>query len=104
LFETAAEVVLMKIERHDAQAVQRAQRLEGVRTAQTTPPAKPAAGAKPDQVEFSAQALELARARAALSALPEVRHEKVADLRQQVQAGAYRPPIEAVAKRLSALL
>jgi negative regulator of flagellin synthesis FlgM len=99
------EVLPMKIERPDTQAIQRAQRVEGVRASSAAQPAKPVAGAAgPDRAEFSAQALELAKARAALANVPEVRAEKVADLRQQVQSGEYQPPVEKLARRLSALL
>lgn len=95
----------MKIERPEAQAVQHAQRVEGIRAPNAAQPAKPAAGPDgPDRVEFSAQALELAKARAALAAVPDVRAEKVADLRQQVQVGDYQPPVEKLARRLLALL
>jgi negative regulator of flagellin synthesis FlgM len=95
----------MKIARPEIQAVQHAQRMEGVRAPNAAQAAKPAAAAVgPDHVEFSPQALELAKARAALASVPEVRAEKVAELRQQVQTGDYKLPVEKLAKRLSALL
>lgn len=95
----------MKIERPDTPAVQRAQPVQRAESARAAQSAKPVAGAGgPDRVEFSPQALELARARAALASVPEVRADLVADLRQQVQAGEYRPPVEKLARRLSALV
>ena len=49
--------------------------------------ATPAAGS--EQVVLSAKAEEVARAREALQATPEIRSDRVAELRRQVEAGTY---------------
>ncbi|NLL36506.1 MAG: flagellar biosynthesis anti-sigma factor FlgM [Fretibacterium sp.] len=53
-----------------------------------------------DSADFSSFAVELARVNAELKALPDVRQELVADLKEQVEAGEYYPPLEAVARHL----
>lgn len=53
--------------------------------------APPAAGERADRVELSPAALKLARYRAALEELPQVRSELVEELRREISAGTYRP-------------
>lgn len=58
------------------------------------PIASPASG---DQVSLSPQARELQAARAAAAAMPEIREEKVAAIRAQVEAGTYVVDSEKIA-------
>ena len=60
--------------------------------------AAPAAGA--DQLELSSRAEEIRTARAALAQTPEVRAEKVAELKAQIEAGTYRVDSDKVAERI----
>jgi negative regulator of flagellin synthesis FlgM len=53
-----------------------------------------------DQVILSQRASEVQLARDTLSALPQVRSRKVADLKRQIQAGAYKVDADAVARKL----
>lgn len=57
----------------------------------------PAAG---DRVSLSPQVRELEAARAAVSAMPEVREEKVAAIRAQVEAGTYVVDGEKIAGKM----
>jgi len=60
--------------------------------------ARPVAG--PDQVALSQRAEEVKAARAALAVVPEVRHERVAELKAQVEAGEYKVDPNKVAERI----
>jgi negative regulator of flagellin synthesis FlgM len=53
-----------------------------------------------DEAEFSSFAVELARVSAELKNVPEVRQERVDALKEKVEAGEYRPPLEKVAHNL----
>ncbi|WP_024822524.1 flagellar biosynthesis anti-sigma factor FlgM [Aminobacterium mobile] len=53
-----------------------------------------------DGVEFSAFAKELAKARTELKKVPDVRFEKVEELKKQIQSGQYRPDLHKVAEGL----
>jgi len=53
-----------------------------------------------DSVEISERARELARAQQAVEAAPDVRADKVAELKQQIEAGTYDVPAEALADKL----
>ena len=55
-----------------------------------------------DQLTLSAQAQVLAKARAALDEVPEIRADKVEALRRSVEAGTYRVPHKQLARRLTA--
>lgn len=57
----------------------------------------PAAG---DQVSLSPQVRELHAARAAVAAMPEVREEKVAAIRAQIEAGSYVVDGEKIAGKM----
>lgn len=46
----------------------------------------------------------LAKARHALNETPEVRNERIEQLHQQIEAGTYRIPLEALANHLLKLL
>lgn len=64
--------------------------------------AQPAAEtvSKADTVEISARARELARAQKAVEAAPDVRADKVAELKKQIDEGTYDVPAEALAAKL----
>jgi flagellar biosynthesis anti-sigma factor FlgM len=62
----------------------------------------PAGKASADRVELSDQARALFVAKEALSALPDVRRDRVELLRQAVKAGAYHVPAEKIAERMLA--
>ena len=53
-----------------------------------------------DQLALSSRAEEVKAARAALAEVPEVRAERVAELKAQVQAGTYRVDPDKVAERI----
>lgn len=53
-----------------------------------------------DQLELSGRAEEIRAARAALADTPEVRAQRVAELRARVEAGTYRVDPEKVAERI----
>jgi len=72
-----------------------------VSNAKPKPEAQPAAKAgKADSVEISEQARELARAQQAVEAAPDVRADKVAELKKQIEEGTYNVPAEALADKL----
>jgi negative regulator of flagellin synthesis FlgM len=62
------------------------------------------AGQRPDQASLSAEAQELLQARRAVQESPDVRADRVAALRQQIQDGTYRVDEQALARRLRFLL
>lgn len=53
-----------------------------------------------DRASFSDRARLLARAHAAFESTPEMRSERVKQLREQVASGSYAVPLEALAKRM----
>jgi len=53
-----------------------------------------------DTVEISDEARELARARQAVDAAPEVRSDKVASIRKRIQDGTYSVSPELLARKL----
>ena len=57
----------------------------------------PAAG---DPVSLSPQAREFHAARAAIAVMPEIREEKVAAIRAQIEAGTYEVDSEKIAGRM----
>jgi flagellar biosynthesis anti-sigma factor FlgM len=58
------------------------------------------AGAGQDSVELSARAADLRTALNALAGLPEVREERVAELRAQLEQGSFDPAVDALAGKL----
>jgi len=62
--------------------------------------AAPGSVAQSDSVEISERARELARAQQAVEAAPDVRADKVAELKQRIANGAYEVPAEALADKL----
>ena len=59
---------------------------------------RPTAGA--DQVALSQRAEEVKAARAALAETPEIRHERVAELKAQIASGEYKVDPDKVAERI----
>lgn len=57
-------------------------------------------GAAADSVEISEEARALARAQEAVRAAPEVRTEKVARIKRDIETGAYSVPAELLARKL----
>ncbi len=53
-----------------------------------------------DQAALSDRARQLARARHALDAAPEVRAERVQSIREQIEEGVYEIPYKSLAARL----
>lgn len=53
-----------------------------------------------DELTLSSQAQTLARARAALDEQPDVRAEKVQELKSAVEAGTYQVPLKKLAQQL----
>lgn len=96
----------MKIE-GNGNGLNRINALTGIQRASEAhgPHAAGAAGAgQADQVQFSGRAMDLARARTALSQAPDVRADVVADLKARVAAGQYAVPADALAGTLLKVL
>lgn len=55
-----------------------------------------------DKVEISAAAKELQVARKAFNALPEIREDKVAEIKELMASGKYKPDAEEVIEKLLA--
>ncbi|HEY64321.1 MAG TPA: flagellar biosynthesis anti-sigma factor FlgM [Caldilineae bacterium] len=53
-----------------------------------------------DEVTISAEVHILQKAKAAAMAAPEVRADRVAELKRMISEGTYRVPIESLAERL----
>ena len=53
-----------------------------------------------DAVKVSARAAQIGRLTSQANQLPDVRQERVAELRAQVQAGAYQPSAEKIAQAI----
>lgn len=64
--------------------------------------AQPSAAAQPDQVILSQQAVEIQRAQEALSQVPEVRQQKVAEIKRKIVEGSLEVDAEAIAKKIIA--
>ena len=59
---------------------------------------RPAGGA--DRIALSQRAEEVRAARAALAAAPDIRHERVAELKAQIESGEYKVDPHKVAERM----
>jgi len=55
-----------------------------------------------DKIEISTQAKEIQVAMKALKELPDVRQDKVDDIRAQIKDGSYKPSAEDVAEKILA--
>jgi negative regulator of flagellin synthesis FlgM len=53
-----------------------------------------------DRVSLSPQARELLAARCALAAIPDIREEKVAEIKARIEAGRYRLDSQAIAAEM----
>ena len=62
------------------------------------PPAAPAAAS--DSVSISSEARVLAASRRAIEAAPEVRADRVAELKQRIARGEYEVPADVLARKL----
>ena len=71
--------------------------MEGLKPAEGQA-AAPVGGA--DQVRLSQRAQEVQAARAALAEVPEVRQERVAELKAKIEAGTYKVDPYKVAERI----
>ncbi len=73
-----------------------------VSNVKTRSEAKPAAQtvSTADTVEISERARELARAQRAVEAAPDVRADKVAKLKKQIEDGTFNVPAEALADKI----
>ena len=97
----------MKIENNGSEHISRAQlegpnAVEGSRAAGAGQRAGGPGGK--DELALSEQARLLGAARGALEVLPEIRADKVGELRQAVQAGGYQVPYDELARRLLAVV
>lgn len=82
--------------------VQEAQSSEAARSARQADTKR--ADDRRDQLQLSDQAQMLAKAQAVLADQPEVRTEKVTEIKQAVEAGTYQVPHESLARRLMSQL
>lgn len=57
-------------------------------------------GSKSDGVELSKEAQQVLALREKLGQVPEVRQERIEELRKQIAAGTYRPDAKEVASRM----
>ena len=64
------------------------------------PAAKPSGAPGVDRVSLSPQARELLKAQQSLASLPDVREDKVAEIRTRLEAGDYRIDSEAIAEKM----
>ncbi len=71
-----------------------AARLRAARAAHAAPEATP------DSAGFSERARELAKASAAVREAPEVRTEKVKELRARIRSGNYHPDAREIARKM----
>lgn len=70
------------------------------KAAAESPPVAKRPPSSGDRVTLSPQARELREARRALEALPDVREDKVADIRARIAAGTYRIDAAAIADKM----
>ena len=91
----------MKIDSYRAAQIAQAYGLQSLDSGQ--PKAKKA-GQRPDAASLSAEAQEILRARRAAQEAPDVRADRVAALRQQIQDGTYQVDAQSLARRLRLLL
>lgn len=81
--------------------------LAGAESTRTTAAAAPTSmrngesGRTPDSVSLSTNARQLAAARTEIQNLPDVRENKVAAIKQQVDAGTYFVPAHVLARKMA---
>jgi flagellar biosynthesis anti-sigma factor FlgM len=91
----------MEIERTQAQpplAVEALNAARATRAQASLPSTDLSIGA--DTIEISERARELARAQQSVADTPEVRSEKVAQIKKSVEDGTYSVPVELLAQKL----
>lgn len=91
----------MKIDRNSTKGVVGAQRGAAVRPGTPQPAGPVSAGPNQvDQVTVSEKASRATRVKTQLAALPEVRAELIAQLKQEIDSGAYRVESRKLADKL----
>lgn len=65
-----------------------------------TPAAKPSGAPRDDRVSLSPQAREILKAQQSLASLPDVREDKVAEIKSRIEAGDYRIDSDAIAEKM----
>jgi flagellar biosynthesis anti-sigma factor FlgM len=90
--------MIMKIENNNLNPVAPQQRPEGVHASGKGTQVD-RSGSK-DRAELSEQARLLAKARVASQETPDVRSDRVQELKQQIASGAYSIPYQDLARRL----
>lgn len=73
---------------------------EGIEATKSVGESAASEGGGADQLALSSRAEEVRLARAALAETPEVRAERVAELKAQVESGTYEIDADAVAERI----
>lgn len=86
----------MRISNEQVQAIMAAQGTKGTKAAKAVEGAG-AVGAS-DAVSMSAMGQEIGKALSALAAIPDVRADKVAALKAQIEAGTYHVPARDIAR------
>lgn len=61
---------------------------------------KQPSGLVPDKIEISSEAKEVQAAMSALKQLPEIREEKVAAIKKQIQEGTYKPTSAQIVEKM----
>lgn len=79
------------------------QRLRGTRSGCDEPP-PPATACQADETTLDCEGHLIRRAQAVLDETPEVREERVDELRQQVQSGTYKIPFAQLMQTLTSLI
>lgn len=61
---------------------------------------KPMTGMEPDKIEISKEAKEVQLAMQAIKQLPDIREEKVAAIKKQIQEGTYKPSSDEIVEKM----
>lgn len=81
-----------------------AHRIQGPQTPNQVNDAAAAGGPKrpngSDTVNLSASAQDIRTARKALAGLPDVREDRIAELKQRIAAGGYNPSAEEIVRKM----
>jgi negative regulator of flagellin synthesis FlgM len=88
----------MKITEH--QTIPKIVKLPENRAAETLPEKTSSAHGGHDRVSLSPQARELLKAQQSLAALPDVREDKVSEIKARVDGGRYHIDSEAIAAKM----
>ena len=68
--------------------------------AQNSPNAAPKEGLSEDKVALSSEAKQIQEAKRIVDSLPDIREEKVAEIRERIENGTYRVDSEKIAFRM----